>query len=199
MADFAANVRSLSAAAWRVRQRSRRAAGLPFALAFLTDDRRQTDIVSVLERLPSGRKIGPICVIFRHDRLPLTERFQLATECCDIARRNGHFFLMARAPLAIADGTHNLANMEAHFFSRSVHNLREGLAARNTDLALVSPVFATRSHPDARPLGIARAAAIAQRIRPAAFALGGITTHTSRRLEGTAFSGIAAIGAFGGD
>ena len=63
-------------------------------------------------------------------------------------------------------------------------------------LALVSPVFPTRSHPGAPALGVARAAALARALPLPAFALGGLDARGAARLRGTPFQGIAVLGAW---
>jgi thiamine-phosphate pyrophosphorylase len=65
---------------------------------------------------------------------------------------------------------------------------------------LLSPAFATASHPDARPLGAIGLAAIVRAARrrergTSVVALGGIAPSNVARLGGTGVAGIAAIGA----
>ncbi|MGX1198154.1 thiamine phosphate synthase [Parvibaculum sp. MBR-TMA-1.3b-4.2] len=72
--------------------------------------------------------------------------------------------------------------------------------AANTqvDAVLISPVFATESHPGAPHLGVIRTASLARNASAlglAAYALGGITTESDvRRLTQTGVTGIAGIG-----
>ena len=63
---------------------------------------------------------------------------------------------------------------------------------RDLDALLLSPVFATASHPGAPVLGPVRGAMIAAASRVPVYALGGIGPHNAARLP-RAFSGIAAI------
>jgi thiamine-phosphate pyrophosphorylase len=64
---------------------------------------------------------------------------------------------------------------------------------RFADALLLSPVFATRSHPNAVALTPVRANRMAQALSVPVYALGGVTSRNARLLYG--FSGIAAIGA----
>jgi thiamine-phosphate pyrophosphorylase len=64
------------------------------------------------------------------------------------------------------------------------------------DAGFLSPVFATESHPSARPLGRMRAVALAQASRLPLFALGGMDPASAATLEGAPFQGFGAIGAF---
>lgn len=71
-----------------------------------------------------------------------------------------------------------------------------GAAARarrlRPDLAFLSPVFPTASHPGASALGPLRWRAVARRLGVPAAALGGVAAGTARRLPAAA--GLAAIG-----
>lgn len=59
--------------------------------------------------------------------------------------------------------------------------------------ALLSPVFATQSHPGAKALGSLRFAALARLARLPVLALGGVDETTARRLIPGSAAGIAAI------
>ena len=77
----------------------------------------------------------------------------------------------------------------------SAHSLRALMAAQTLDAVFLSPVFATNSHKDARPLTPVRAAFIAAQAPVPVYALGGVTARNAARLP-PAFSGIAAISSF---
>jgi thiamine-phosphate pyrophosphorylase len=65
------------------------------------------------------------------------------------------------------------------------------------DLIFLSPLFATRSHPGARPLGPFRFAAIARRASMPVMALGGVHPRHSgaiRRLGAAGFGAIDGLG-----
>lgn len=78
----------------------------------------------------------------------------------------------------------------------AVHSLAAVIKAQALDLdaLLLSPVFATASHPQTKPLTPLRAAAIAAASRIPVYALGGVDGQSAARLT-SSFSGIAAIGA----
>lgn len=87
-------------------------------------------------------------------------------------------FLLGRGPLSLA-----------------VHG-RVGLARGRrlrADVALISPIFATASHPGGRALGPHGWAWLARHARRPAIALGGVNGATARRVPGLA-RGLAAIG-----
>ncbi|HBS31211.1 MAG TPA: hypothetical protein DEA40_05645, partial [Parvularcula sp.] len=69
-------------------------------------------------------------------------------------------------------------------------------AAGGTKLALLSPAFATRSHPGTEHLGAARFKALAAASPIPVLALGGVEAGNAAFLKGRNICGIAAIGAF---
>ena len=76
----------------------------------------------------------------------------------------------------------------------AVHDEEEAARARGVaDLALVSPVFQTASHPQAQPLGVAGFARLAQAAGCPSYALGGVTAASLGGLSDAA--GAAVISA----
>jgi thiamine-phosphate pyrophosphorylase len=69
----------------------------------------------------------------------------------------------------------------------------QGLRIAYADAALLSPIFATRSHPKTPPLTAPRARLMARHALLPVLALGGITARNAPLLKG--FAGFAAIGA----
>jgi thiamine-phosphate pyrophosphorylase len=63
------------------------------------------------------------------------------------------------------------------------------------DAVFLSPVFATKSHPDRIALTPLRANLIARKANKPVYALGGIDVRNARLLATDIFAGIAAIGA----
>jgi len=74
----------------------------------------------------------------------------------------------------------------------SAHSLRALMGAAHLDAVFLSPVFATTSHKDAKPLTPVRAAMTAAQAPVPVYALGGITSRNAALLA-PSFSGIAAI------
>lgn len=77
----------------------------------------------------------------------------------------------------------------------TAHSLREiGAANRlGADAIVVSPVFPTRSHPGARPLGVVRFRLLAARAQGPVIALGGMDARRARRLKTTRWAAIDGI------
>jgi thiamine-phosphate pyrophosphorylase len=78
----------------------------------------------------------------------------------------------------------------------AAHNLREIRLAerRGADLLFLSPVFPTRSHPEAKTLGRLRFSLLARQTRVPSIALGGMNEKRARGLAGA--YGWAAIDAW---
>lgn len=80
----------------------------------------------------------------------------------------------------------------------AAHSERAVVAAARAgvDAVLISPVFATASHPGAKTLGVVRFARLARLAAEKGlrvYALGGVTPGLVRRLAGTGTYGMAGI------
>ena len=158
----------------------------------MTDERLGERLWAALERLPRGSG-----VVFRHYETPLAERRQLFARVRRIARRRRLLLIRAgSAPLGREAGTHNQRGRGVA--TRSAHDRREAVAAvrAGARVLFVSPVFATRSHPGARPLGPLPAAAVVRGLPVVRIALGGMTPQRYMRVSRLGFDGWAAIDAF---
>ncbi len=166
------------------------------AIWLLTDERQGDALWAALARLPRGSG-----VIVRHYGLAGAERAAFLDRIKRIARRRG--LRLARtgrdgwpadalyAPPCSPVGRHLPLICPAH-------NARELAAAQRAraSLVLLSPLFATRSHPGARPLGPARFAALARISRAPVIALGGLNPRLYRLAQRLGADGWAAIDGF---
>jgi thiamine-phosphate pyrophosphorylase len=181
----------LMTAANLARAAARLNAGL---LALMTDDERLLDPVAAARALPKGS-----LVIVRSRN---TKRRHALGEALR-AQTHGLILLAADDPV-LADRLHGLhlpeirARDAAHWRALRPHwvitvaaHSPRGLHAPYADAALLSPVFATRSHPHAKILTAARARLMVQHALLSVLALGGVTASNAALLTG--FSGIAAI------
>lgn len=141
----------------------------------IADERLGDRLWRAAERLPAGSGI-----IVLHHRAPARERSRLLVRLRRIARRR---------KLLLLD--------EADGQAARVHDAREIRAARlrGARFLLVSPLFATRSHPGIRPLPRMRAAALA-RLAGKPIALGGLGERRFRRVRPLGFKGWAGIDAW---
>ena len=165
-------------------------------LWLMTDERQGDGLMRALERLPRARA----GIVFRHHATPEPERRRLFEAVRGFARARRLMLLLAGpAELARAwdaDGSHGRGPGRG-FRSAPVHDLAEmrGAERDGADLLFLSPVFATRTHPGAQPLGPARFNALARRTKLQVIALGGMNRIRARRLRGA--HGWAAIDAWG--
>ena len=122
-----------------------------------------------------------------------------------LAETQGLILLAADDPL-LADRLHGIhlpeqrAREAAHWRALRPHWLitvaahsGQGLRIAYADAALLSPVFATKSHPKTQPLTASRARLMARHSLLPVLALGGVTARNAPLLKG--FAGFAAIGA----
>jgi thiamine-phosphate pyrophosphorylase len=150
----------------------------------MTDPRIDDALFAIVRALPPGAG-----VVFRHYGLPQSERYRLFLRVRRLAHARG---------LRISAGG-GLPGAPSHGGTRAatyaVHDRRQAVAAGRTGAAwlFVSPVYATRSHPDAPPLGVRRAVAITQGVVGRRVALGGMTAARWLRLRRYGFDGWAAI------
>lgn len=162
----------------------------------MTDPRFGNKLLAAVRKLPFGSG-----VIFRHYALEVKQRRELFRQVTHICRQRGHLVLLAGnqqdAMRWHADGFHQKSvNRSAMVQSAAVHDWRELARARRytCDMILVSPIFSTKSHPDARPMGLPMLNRIAARAGGAkVIALGGITRQKAGMLNPRLVHGWAAI------
>lgn len=155
-----------------------------------TDERLGERLWEAIDRLPRGGGI-----VFRHYATPAGERRRLFAKVVRRARTRGLVVVRGGAWCGPgADGVHNRRGSGLR--TASAHSRAEARAAvRQRAMAvLVSPVFATRSHPGARVLGVRGAERIARCVRVPAIALGGVDAARFALLRG--FWGWAGIDAW---
>ncbi len=165
-------------------------------LVLMTDD-RAADWVGAARRLPHGSVVVVRAREGRRRRALAEELHGLATlliaDDPALARETGAAGL--HLPEAkMKQALHWRARHPDWIITSSAHSLKALLGAAALDAVFLSPVFATASHRNARPLMPARAAFIAAHAPVPVYALGGVTPRNAALLA-PAFSGIAAISA----
>ena len=165
----------------------------------MTDARFGDDQLRAIQQLPA--RSG---VVFRHYELATQQRRALFAQVLRMCRRRGHIVLLAGdARTALrwhADGFHQRSRGQPKLLhSAPVHNTREIADVKrcSPDLLFLSPLFATDSHPGARPLGPLMFQRLAKLAKPKrVIALGGMSRQSAVMLGPRTIHGWAAIDAF---
>jgi thiamine-phosphate pyrophosphorylase len=168
-------------------------------LWLVSDARNDAALEAALWQLPRG-----LALLYRHYHLPDAERVARFFALRRIARARGHLTILADSALTArewgADGyygaplalTPKCAGLLA---VAAVHDMREIAQANRigADAALLSPVFATRSHPGAATLGPLRFRLMARFAQMPVIALGGIDRRGADRLAWARWAAIDGL------
>lgn len=156
-------------------------------LWLLSDARNDAGLEAALAALPRGSGF-----VFRHYHLGPRARADRFRSLAGVARVAGHVIVLAddeaRAREWGADGVYGgrarIAPAQGLLTLATAHDGDELAAAGRAaaDGVFLSPVFATRSHPEAQPLGIHGFHVLAQQSRVPVIALGGMTKARAREL-----------------
>lgn len=171
----------------------------------MTDERRGGDPLAAAASLPRRA-----AVILRHDGV--AGRATLAVALARLCRVRRVRFLVARdarLALALGAGLHLAEGMRPPVAFRLARRRRATLltiaahgpralaraASLRADLALLSPLFPTLSHPGGAVLGTVRFAHLARTARVRVAALGGVSPG---RVRAAAKAGAVAVASVGG-
>lgn len=163
-------------------------------LWLMTDERMGEGLWDALERLPRGGG-----VVFRHYATANAERRAIYARVRKVARKRCLTLVVAGPSWPGADGVHGrTARRKTGLLTRPVHSRVEAIVAvrAGADMIFVSPVFATRSHPGARALGVVKLGLMMRGIGIPMIALGGMDARRFRRLAPLKLHGWAAIDAW---
>ena len=175
------------------------------AVILMTDAERLPDPFAAVQRLPFDAAI-----LLRHP--DPSARRELADRLVPLCHARDLLVIvsddLALAEACGADGVHlperSAARTEALAIRRrwrglltcAAHSPRALLRAAviQADAVLLSPVFATASHPGQTAIGALRFLAWAREARCPVYALGGLSAANAGRIEGRSIVGIAGIG-----
>jgi thiamine-phosphate pyrophosphorylase len=168
-------------------------------LWLLSDARNDAALECALARLPRGSGF-----VFRHYHLAPEQRLARFHTLARLCRARGHSVILADSALTArelgADGIYGaplmLGPRRAGLLAiATAHNLTELAQARRAraDAVMLSPVFATRSHPGAPTLGPLRFRLLAARAPAPVIALGGMTPHKAARLDWPRWAAIDGL------
>ena len=166
-------------------ERNRRA--LPL-LWLLSDERNDSGLEAALRALPEGSGF-----VFRHYHLDPAARRRRFDALAQVARERGHCVILSDETGTArewgADGVYGpacrLGPPGDGLRLATAHDGEELQAANNAqaDGVFLSPVFATRSHPDAQTLGVHGFHVLAMQSAIPVIALGGMTAERARELD----------------
>ena len=157
-------------------------------LWLMTDERLGDGLLDAVAGLPRGAGI-----VFRHYSLPMAPRRALFDAVRQAAP--GPVLLAGSTEQALAWGADGSHGRHHGATSAPAHDLAEIRAAEAAGAALLflSPVFATRSHPQATVLGAEGFAALAGQTQLPVVALGGMNAARAKELSGAyGWAGIDA-------
>ena len=167
-------------------------------LWLMSDARNDAALDRALRALPRGSAF-----VFRHYHLTAEARRDRFAELTAIARECGHRVVLSgsagEARAWGADGLYGPARRIGPGNGRlriaTAHDAREIEAATaiRADAVALSPVFATRTHPDAATLGPLRFRALAALARMPVIALGGMTTERAAELDWPRWAAIDGL------
>ena len=172
----------------------------PFPALWLLSDARNDDVLErALKRLPRGSGF-----IYRHYHLPDAERLVRFRQLQRVARARGHVVALADSTLTAREwGAHAIYGAPLALYPTrgdllqlaTVHSLRElaQAARKGANAVLLSPAFATRTHPGAPSLGAVRWRLLATRSRVPVIALGGMNPRSARRLAWPCWAAIDGL------
>jgi thiamine-phosphate pyrophosphorylase len=168
-------------------------------LWLISDERNDAALEDALMRLPRGSGF-----IYRHYHLDPAARVARYAALERVARRRGHWVILADGAQTAtewgADGIYGppraLDPRRAGLLRlATAHSAREIADANRigADAVLLSPVFATRTHPGAPALGPLRFRLLAGLSRAPVIALGGMTQRGADRLKWPLWAAIDGL------
>ena len=154
-------------------------------LWLMTDARMGEGLLPAIAALPKGSGL-----VFRHYELGANARKALLAQVQRIAR--------ARRLTVVVAGKGGDHGRHRGAITAPVHSVPERIAAERVGarLLFVSPVFATASHPSAKPLGRVRFGLLIRGSKCPVVALGGMNAKRARGLAAFEIHGWAGIDAF---
>jgi thiamine-phosphate pyrophosphorylase len=165
----------------------------------MTDERIGDRLWQAIEALPDG-KAG---VVFRLYALAAGERADLAQRVAAVCRERGLMLAIGGnadlARLLDARLVHNPVEDPGLLpMSRSAHSFEEAQEAWRSGARLIflSPLFATRSHPEKAPLARAESLKVVAASPVPVIALGGMNRERFAKLQQDGFYGWAGIDAW---
>lgn len=165
----------------------------------ISDVRNDSVLEEALAKLPRGSGF-----IYRHYHLSDPDRWERFRALRRVAGAREHTVILSDSAITAkewgADGIYGAPRSlwprrEGLLHLATAHNLVElGLANRlGADAVLLSPVFATRSHPGGETLGATRFRLVARHSRAPVIALGGMDAKRAQMLQWPRWAAIDGL------
>lgn len=164
----------------------------------ISDARNDRVLEKALKRLPRGSGF-----VFRHYHLALSKRRDRFAELARLARHRRHIVALAGDARtarrwgadAVYGAPSRIAGARGMPRIATVHSLRElGAAHRaRADAVMLSPVYPTRSHRNAKTMGPIRARTLARHALVPVIMLGGMTAKRARRMAAYGWAAIDGL------
>lgn len=168
-------------------------------LWLISDERNDEHLERSLKRLPPGSGF-----IYRHYHLSDQARIARFIRLARICRALGHVIILADSALTAKEwGADGIYGAPRALYPRrqdmihlaTAHTMADiGAAGRfGADACLLSPVFPTRSHADAKSLGPVRFRLMARHAKMPLIALGGMTPHHAAAMNWPRWAAIDGL------
>nr|WP_298932152.1 thiamine phosphate synthase [uncultured Erythrobacter sp.] len=165
----------------------------------ISDARNDEALESALGRLPRGSGF-----IYRHYHLEESERYKRYLALRRVARACDHTIVLADSALTArewgADGIYGppralCPRREGLLHLATAHTMREVADANRfgSNMVLISPIFATNSHPNGKVLGPAKFRLLAAHAKAPVIALGGMNSHRALTLDWPRWAAIDGL------
>ncbi len=159
-------------------------------VVLLSDARNDAALAAALRHLPPGSAL-----VFRHYHLDRAARAARLRHLARLAAVRAIAVVPAGAGYGPARGLTRRGRGRGALCLATAHNLRDLARAKRAraDAVLLSPVFATRSHPGATTLGALRFNLLARHAALPVIALGGMTRRRMARVRAHGFAAIDGL------
>jgi len=175
----------------------------------VTDRQVCGGVRGLLERVAAAVRGGANMVQLREKGLPGGELLRLALDLRRITEGRALLFVNERVDVALACGADGVqlgeealpvaaarrVAGERLLIGRSVHSLEGAIEAERegADLLVVGTIFATASHPGARPAGVSLLREVASRVSIPVVGIGGIEASNTAQVVEAGAAGVAVI------
>ena len=178
-------------------------------LCVVTDREVCGDVEALVERVAAAVRGGANMVQLRDKEASGRELLEMGLQLRNTIEGRALLFVNERVDVALACGADGVqlgeealpvsaarrVAGEKLLIGRSVHSVEGAVEAERegADLLVVGTIFATASHPGARPAGVSLLREVASRVRIPFIGIGGIDASNAAQVVGAGAVGVAVI------